>query len=74
MSKSTTLAAGQITRSEHLTVELHQPSDTPAVVLLVWPAAPSVIAPTPKALAAVAASMVRIMAAAQSQLAVRSKR
>lgn len=74
MSKSITLAAGQITKADHLTVELHQPSDTPAVVLLRWPVAPSVIGPTPKALAAVAASMVRILAAAQGQLAARSKR
>jgi hypothetical protein len=72
MSKSTTLAAGQITKADQLAVELHQPSDTPAVVLLRWPQAPSVIAPTPKALAAVPASMVRILAAAQAELA-RSK-
>jgi hypothetical protein len=72
MSKSTTLAGGRITKADRLTVELtvelHQPADTPAVVLLRWPEAPSVIAPNPQALAAVAASMVRVMAEAQAQL------
>ena len=69
MSKSTTLAAGQITKADHLTVELHQSSDTPAVVLLRWPEAPSVIAPNPHALAAAATAMVRVMAEAQATLA-----
>jgi hypothetical protein len=69
VSKSTTLAAGQITNHDHLSVELHRPSDTPAVVLLRWPEAPSVIAPNPQALATVAAAMVRVMAEAQAELA-----
>ena len=69
MSKSTTLAAGQITNHDHLTVELVKSSDTPPAVLIRWPLQPSVIAPNPQALAAVAASMVRVMAEAQAQLA-----
>jgi hypothetical protein len=69
MSKSTTLAAGQITKPDRLSVELHQPSDSPAVVLLRWPEASSVCEPNPRALAAVAASMVRVMAEAQARLA-----
>lgn len=69
MSKITQLAAGQITKSDHLTVELHQPPDTPAVVLLRWPGAPSVVDPNTKALATIAASMVRVLAEAQVRLA-----
>jgi hypothetical protein len=49
--------------------------DLPAFILLCWPEAPSVCDPNPKALAAVAASMVRIQAEAQARLAeIRSKR
>jgi hypothetical protein len=36
---------------------------------VVWPAKPSVTAPTPKALAALAAAMVRTLAEAQAELA-----
>jgi hypothetical protein len=68
MSKSTILAAGQITKTDRLSVELHQPADTPAVVLLRWPVTPSVCDPNPKALAAVAAAMVRILAEAQTAI------
>ena len=64
-----TLAAGQITKSDHLTVELVQASDTPAKVLLRWPVAASVCDPNPRALAAAAAAMVRVMAEAQATLA-----
>ncbi len=69
MSKSTTLATGQITNHDHLTVELVKTSETPPAVLIHWPLQPSVIAPNTQALAAVAASMVRVMAEAQTQLA-----
>jgi hypothetical protein len=69
MSKITELASGRITKADLLTIELHQSTDTPAVVLLRWPAAASVVDPNPKALAAVAASMVRTLAEAQAKLA-----
>jgi hypothetical protein len=64
-----TLASGQITKSDRLTIELVKASDTPAMVLLHWPAAASVCDPNPRALAAVAAAMVRVMAEAQATLA-----
>ena len=52
--------AAHLNRSgDTLTVELIQPDSMPAVVRIVWPAKPSVTAPTPKALAALAAAMVR---------------
>jgi hypothetical protein len=69
------LARGTITKSDSLAVELVQGSDTPPAVLIHWPAAPSVVAPSPKAVAYVATSVVRILAEAQAQLAkIRSKR
>jgi hypothetical protein len=69
MSKITTLASGQITPSDTLTVELIQPDSMPAVVRIVWPTKPSVTAATAKALAALAAAMVRTLAEAQTELA-----
>lgn len=70
MSKVTHLAAGAITRAgDRLSIELHRPADSPSFVMVVWPTKPSVTAPTPKALAAVAAAMVRCLAEAQTELA-----
>ena len=42
MAKPTTLATGQLNKSDQLEVELHRPADLPAFVLVKWPAAPSV--------------------------------
>jgi hypothetical protein len=69
VSKSTILAAGQITNHDNITVELVKASETPPAVLIRWPEAPSVLAPNAQALAAVASAMVRLMAEAQAQLA-----
>jgi hypothetical protein len=69
MSKVTQLAAGQLTKSDTMTIELVKASDTPPAVLIRWPEAPSVLAPNTQALAAVAAAMVRVMAEAQAELA-----
>jgi hypothetical protein len=70
MSKITELASGAINRSgDRLSIELHEPLDSPRFVMVVWPAKPSVTAPTPKALAALAAAMVRCLAEAQTELA-----
>jgi hypothetical protein len=50
-SSPSVLASGPITRSrDTLTVELHRPLDSPSFVMVVWPAKPSITAPTPKAL------------------------
>jgi hypothetical protein len=69
-SSPTVLASGALTRSgDSLTVELHQPLDSPSFVMVVWPAKPSITAATPKALAALAAAMVRTLAEAQAELA-----
>jgi hypothetical protein len=70
MSQVTHLASGALNRSgDSLTVDLHQPLDSPSFVLVIWPTKPSVTAPTPKALAALAAAMVRTLAEAQAELA-----
>jgi hypothetical protein len=70
MSQVTHLASGALTRSgDSLSIELHQPLDHPSFVMVVWPQKPSVTAPTPKALAAPAAAMVRTLAEAQAELA-----
>ena len=45
MPKPTTLASGQLNKSDQLDVELHQPADLPAFILVKWPAAPSVASP-----------------------------
>ena len=42
MPQPTTLATGQVTAADSITVELHQPADLPTFVLIKWPAAPSV--------------------------------
>ena len=64
------LASSALTRSgDTLTIELIRPDSMPAVVRIVWPPQPSVTAPTPKALAALAAAMVRTLAEAQTELA-----
>jgi hypothetical protein len=71
-SSPTVLATGALNRSgDSLTVELHQPLDSPSFVMVVWPAKPSITAPTLKALAALAAAMVRTMGEAQTELAKR---
>jgi hypothetical protein len=70
MSKVTDLASGALNRSgDKLSVELHRPADSPKFRLVVWPPKPSITAPTPKALAALAAAMVRTLAEAQTELA-----
>ena len=64
------LASGALNRSgDTLTIELVQPDSMPAAVRIVWPPQPSITAPTPKALAALAAAMVRTLAEAQTELA-----
>jgi hypothetical protein len=63
------LAAGEVTRADRLTIELHQPTGSPPAILIKWPTQPSITSTDPKGLANVAASVVRIMAQAQARLA-----
>jgi hypothetical protein len=52
-----------------LRVELRRPIGSPSFVLVVWPTGPIVTYANPKALANIAAAMVRLMAEAQARLA-----
>ena len=53
-SKTTTLATGQINASDQLIIELVQATETPTMILIRWPAAPSVYDPRRFAATAVA--------------------
>jgi hypothetical protein len=56
----TTLSAGQINGADTLTVELMQPADMPIVIMVRWPAAPTIT--TPGKLNETAATVMRILA------------
>jgi hypothetical protein len=45
MSKVTELASGQVTTVDSITIELVEADETPAVVIIRWPAKPSVLHP-----------------------------
>jgi hypothetical protein len=75
ISSPIVLAAGEVTRVDRLTIELHQPTGSPPAILIKWPSQPSVTSTDPNGLASVAASVVRVMAEAQARLArIRSSR
>lgn len=61
------LATGQITTADRLSVELVEAVETPAVILLRWPAAPSVT--DVRRFAAVAAAVTAILAEAVAKVA-----
>jgi hypothetical protein len=67
MSKTTTLASGQITPADALRVELQEPDEFPATILIIWPEAPSVV--DPRRFTATANAVARLMATAITKLA-----
>ena len=67
MSKITELAAGQITAAETITVELVEADETPAVVIVRWPAKPTVF--HPRRFPDAAAVITRMFADAHTALA-----
>jgi len=67
MSKTTILASGQITTTDALRVELQEPEEFPATILIVWPQAPSVV--DPRRFSATANAVARLMATAITKLA-----
>jgi hypothetical protein len=67
MHQTTQLSSGLINGHDRLTVELVEPRDLPAVVLLRWPTKPSVC--TPDTYANVAAAAMQVLAAAVIELA-----
>jgi hypothetical protein len=67
ISTRTSLASGQITATDQLTVELVRALETPEAILISWPVAPSVT--DPRRLADVVAATMAILAEARSALA-----
>jgi hypothetical protein len=67
MSKTTILASSQITSTDALLVELREPDEFPASVLITWPQAPSVV--DPRRFGATANAVARLMATAITRLA-----
>ena len=67
MSQVTELASSQITAIDTLTIELVRADETPAVVIIRWPAKPSVL--HPHRFPAVAEIAARVFAAAVVKLA-----
>jgi hypothetical protein len=63
------LAVGAVSQSDQLAVELVQPPDTPAAILIKWPAKPTVT--DPARLTATVAAIVRVLGTAQIELAAR---
>jgi hypothetical protein len=63
------LAVGSVTQSDELAVELVQPPDTPAAILIKWPPQPTVT--DPARLTATVAAIVRVLGTAQIELAAR---
>jgi hypothetical protein len=73
MSQITQLATGQITPSHAITVELVEADETPAVVILRWPAKPTVC--HPRRFPDTAAVIARLFAEAATNLAgIRARR
>jgi hypothetical protein len=67
MSKTTILASDQITGTDAVRVELREPVEFPASILIIWPQAPSVI--DPRRFGATANTVARLMATAITKLA-----
>jgi hypothetical protein len=67
VSKTITLATGQITAADQLSVQLVQALETPPAILIRWPGAPSVT--DPRKFGAVANAAVAILAEARARLA-----
>ena len=67
MSKVTTLAEGQLSATDTLTIELVEANETPAVVIIRWPAKATVL--HPRRFAATADAAARVFATAVVKLA-----
>ena len=67
MSKITTLAAGQITAVDTITIELVEADETPAVIIVRWPAKPTIL--HPRRFPDTAAMIARLFAEAHTVLA-----
>jgi hypothetical protein len=73
MSKITELASSQINASDTLAIELVEADETPAVVIIRWPAKPTVC--HPRRFPEVAATIARLFATSATELArIKSRR
>jgi hypothetical protein len=73
MHQTTQLASGLINGHDRLTIELVEPPDLPATILLRWPQKPSIT--TPDAYSNVAAVCMQVLSAAVIELAaIRTRR
>jgi hypothetical protein len=73
MSKITELASSQINAVDSITVELVEADETPTVVIIRWPAKPSVI--HPRRFPDTAAALARLFSTAHVELAaIKSRR
>lgn len=63
------LAVGDINQSDRLVVELIQRPDTPDAILIKWPLGPTVT--NPRTFRATVAAIVRVLGAAQIEMAAR---
>jgi hypothetical protein len=73
VNQTTQLASGLINGDDRLTVELVEPPDLPAAILLRWPTKPSIT--TPDAYSNVAAACMQVLSAAVIELAaIRTRR
>jgi len=61
------LAVGSVTQSDRLVIELVQPPDKPAAILIKWPPQPTVT--DPAKLTATIAAILRVLGTAQIELA-----
>jgi hypothetical protein len=66
-SSRTDLASGAINGTDRITVQLHQPIDSPAFIAVYWPAAATIA--TPANYSAVAATITKIIAESATALA-----
>jgi hypothetical protein len=67
MSQITELASGAITATDIITIELVEADETPAVVIITWPAKPTVL--HPRRFPDVAATVAQLFARAHVVLA-----
>jgi hypothetical protein len=74
VSRMAQLASGRLTELDGVSVELHQPPEGVAYILVLWPLKPTRMEPTPQAIADITANFVRAMGHAHTALVARRKK
>jgi hypothetical protein len=67
-TSTTRLASQQLTRADSLTIDLRRDATAPPVILINWPAEPTVVAPHAIALSDLARNLIRALGDAQTEL------